>query len=346
MEVKLLQKDYIVLIPAYKPTDKLLQLLTKFYNLCFNIVLVDDGSGVAYEKLFFECSRYAEVLHHMQNLGKGCALKTGLKYIAKHYSANSIIVTVDADGQHRVDDALAVCQIAEQHPNSFVLGSRRLKENVPLRSKFGNTLTRFIYHISTGIRIHDTQTGLRAFHGNFISKLLEISGERYEYEMNVLLHFANERIPIIEHEIETIYFGNNSQSHFDVLRDSIRIYKEILKFSLSSLIGFLVDYMTYSLLLLLTKNLRISNIIARIISASVNFSLNRKFVFRSTENILKSATKYFLLATGILLGNTLFLELLVNTFEMHQLLAKIATELLFFMISWLFQRIIIFKNRR
>lgn len=339
-----MQKKYIALIPAYMPTVFLVDLVQKLNCIGFSVVLVNDGSGSEFEDLFLSCSQFAIVLSHKINLGKGCALKTGLSYIVQNCNEDSIVVTIDADGQHRVEDALLLCHMSEQNPNSLVLGSRNLEENVPLRSQFGNTVTRFVYRITTGLYVHDTQTGLRAFHTSLIPALLAIPGKRYEYEMNVLLHFANERIPIIEHEIETIYFGNNSQSHFDVLRDSIRIYKEILKFSLSSLIGFLVDYMTYSLLLLLTKNLRISNIIARIISASVNFSLNRKFVFRSKENIWKAATKYFLLATGILLGNTLVLELLVNTFDMHQLLAKIVTELLFFMISWLSQRIIIFKQ--
>lgn len=339
-----MQKKYIALIPAYMPTVSLLDLVRKLNCSGFSVVLVNDGSGTEFDELFLSCSRFAVVLSHKVNLGKGCALKTGLSYIIQNYTENWIVVTIDADGQHRVEDAVALCHISEQNSDSLVLGSRNLRENVPLRSQFGNTVTRFVYRITTGLYVHDTQTGLRAFHTSLIPALLAIPGKRYEYEMNVLLHFAKENIPIKEHEIETIYIDNNSQSHFDTLKDSIRIYKEILKFSISSFIGFLIDYVTYSLLLLLTKNLRISNIVARIISASANFSLNRKFVFKSKENILKSATKYFLLAAFILLGNTLVLELFVDAFGMHQLLAKIVTELLFFVANWFFQRIIIFKK--
>lgn len=344
--MKTLQNKYIALIPAYKPTAFLQDLVNRLKNFGFFVVLVDDGSGAQYEHLFFECSRYAEILYHTENRGKGSALKKGLAYISKHCPADSIVVTVDADGQHRVDDALAICRMAEQHSDSLVLGSRKLKDNVPLRSRFGNTVTRLVYRISTGLKVHDTQTGLRAFHTSLIHELLGIPGERYEYEMNVLLHFARERIPIREHEIETIYFDNNSASHFDAVKDSVRIYKEILKFSASSLVGFLTDYAAYSLLLLLTGNLRLSNIIARVISASVNFTLNRKFVFGSKENVLKAAVKYFLLAAAILFGNTLVLEFLVNTCGVHQILAKIVTEVLFFTLSWLVQRLVIFKKRK
>lgn len=336
---------YIALIPSYKPTPFLLDLTHRLEKLGFLVVLVDDGSGAEYEKLFFECSRYAKILYHTENKGKGRALKTGLSYIYKTYGADCITVTVDADGQHSVEDALAISQIAEQTLNALVLGSRKLKENVPLRSQFGNTITRFVYCLSTGLKVHDTQTGLRAFCGELIPKLLAIPGERYEYEMNVLLRFAHDKVNIVEHEIETIYIDDNAASHFDTVKDSFRIYKEILKFSASSFIGFLVDYIAYSLLLLITESLWLSNVIARVVSASVNFTLNRKFVFKNKENIVKSALKYFALASTILLGNTLMLEFLVNICGVHRMFAKIIAEILFFTLSWLIQRLVIFKKR-
>ena len=339
-----MQMNYIALIPAYKPTPILLELLDKLKALGFAIVLVNDGSGTEYEHLFFECSRNAEVLHHSQNAGKGCALKTGLAYIHKHYPRTSVVVTVDADGQHRAEDALAICRIAESHPNILVLGSRKLKENVPLRSQFGNTVTRFVYRVSTGLKVHDTQTGLRAFDMSLVQNLLETSGERYEYEMNVLLHFAREKIRIIEHEIETVYIDNNAGSHFDAVKDSFRIYKEILKFSASSFVGYLVDYAAYSILLL-WGNLRIANGLARVISASVNFTINRRFVFQSRGKLLPAAIKYFLLAAVILCGNTLLLEFLVNMCSVNQMLAKVITEIVFFILSWSVQRLVVFKKR-
>ena len=336
---------YIALIPAYRPSAFLPELLEQLYSLGFEIVVVDDGGGAEFEHIFFESSRYAEVLYHVQNAGKGAALKTGLAYIASHYPKDSVIVTVDADGQHKPGDAFAVCSLAESNPGALVLGSRKLNRNVPLRSKFGNTVTRLVYRLSTGLNVYDTQTGLRAFHAKFIPEMLLIPGERYEYEMSVLLQFARKKIPILEHEIETVYLDDNSSSHFDAVRDSVRIYKEILKFSVSSFVGFLVDYAAYSLLLLLGCGLTLANIAARIISASVNFTLNRKLVFRSSETLLKSLAKYTLLAVFILIGNTLVLNLLVNVCGIHQLLAKIMTEIVFFILSWLIQKTVVFGKR-
>jgi len=232
----------IALIPAYEPEETLLELIDALSEAGCNIVVVDDGSGPAYSVLFAQAREKAAVLTHKNNLGKGAALKTGLDYISRHCGPDSVIVTVDADGQHRAEDAMKISLTARCHPDTLVLGSRALAGDIPLRSRFGNTVTRFVYRLSTGLKVHDTQTGLRAFHRQLISVMLGISGDRYEYEMNVLLEFARRGIPIREEEIATIYIGGNSSSHFNTVRDSWKIYKEILRFSASSFAGFVVNY--------------------------------------------------------------------------------------------------------
>lgn len=338
-------KKYIALIPAYKPSAFLPELAQEFFELGFTVVIVNDGSGLEYERLFFDCTRYAEVLNHSQNQGKGCALKTGLRYIYKTYRTDCIVVTVDADGQHLAVDALNIVKTAENSPHTLVLGSRKLNKNTPLRSRFGNCITRFVFRVSTGCKVYDTQTGLRAFDGHMIPKMIIIEGERYEYEMNVLLRFAKEKAPIIEKEIETIYLNNNATSHFNAVKDSARIYKEILKFSASSFIGFLVDYTLYSLLLLFGCGLTLSNVTARVFSASVNFTLNRKLVFKSNGNLLRSVFKYIILAVCILVGNTAILNLFVYKLGINRMVAKLFTEILFFVISWVVQRTVVFKSK-
>ncbi len=344
---------YIALIPAYEPGDILIDLLLRIQKAGFEIVMVNDGSSKEFEGVFEKAALCANVLlNHSVNKGKGAAIKTGLSYICEHYEKDSIIVTIDADGQHSVNDAVRLCNVVIKHRDTLVLGSRQLKDNIPLRSKFGNSVTRFVYGLSTGLKVKDTQTGLRAFSMDLVPKLLSIAGERYEYEMNVLLEFARKRIPIVEEEIETIYIDDNAASHFNALKDSYRIYKEIIKFSASSFVGFLVDYLAYSILLFITSKLgllyalRISNIGARVISASVNYNLNRKLVFKSEAGVAKSAVQYFALAACILLGNTVVLEVLVNYCGINQMLAKVLTEILFFTLSWFIQKCIIFRREK
>ena len=360
----MMRNRYIALIPAYEPDEKIKGLADELMEKGFDIVIVDDGSGPDFAALFEELSQKATVLTHVINRGKGAALKTGLNYINKYMTytesvltpagaetvsgRDAVIVTVDADGQHLPDDVQRVAEISAQRRDALVLGSRALGEDIPVRSRFGNTVTRHVYSAATGVRIHDTQTGLRAFHRSLIPRLLKIEGDRYEYEINMLMQLAAEGVPIIEERIETVYEDNNSGSHFRTVRDSFRVYKEILKFSASSLASFAIDYGMYALLLAATgaagiaNGLVISNIGARIVSGTANYAMNRKLVFKSRTGFAKSAVQYFLLAAFILAGNTIVLSTLAGTLGINRFAAKLITEVIFFAISWTVQKYVIF----
>lgn len=340
----------IALVPAYEPETLMLDLLDELKRENFTTVVVDDGSGENYRDIFTLAGETAAVLRHETNRGKGASLKTGLRYIRDTYPEGCVVVTLDADGQHRVSDAVQVCVDAVCHPGSLVLGSRAFTGRVPLRSRFGNTVTRGVFRLTTGKKVGDTQTGLRSFTSELIPFLLGVEGERYEYEMNVLLDCARRDIPIREVGIETVYLGDNASSHFDTVRDSVRIYREILKFAASSLTGFAVDYGLYSLLVTVTAGLGaasapLSNVAARVVSASVNFTINKKLVFKSDESTLRTGAQYFTLAACILAGNTVLLSWLVNGLGVNKFAAKIVTEITFFTISWCAQKFFIFKKR-
>jgi len=340
---------HIALIPAYEPDETLLKLLSELKAADYETVVVDDGSGAKYREIFMRASANALVLTHEANMGKGAALKTGLLYIEENCPADCVVVTLDADGQHKIPDAERVCADAENHIGALCLGSRAFSGKVPLRSRFGNTLTRWVFTLSTGKKVRDTQTGLRAFGASMIPILLDIDGERYEYEMNMLLTCARRDIPIRETDIATVYENGNACSHFNVVRDSAKIYGEIFKFAASSFTGFLVDYGLYSLLVVATAGLGtasvpFSNVTARIVSATVNFTLNKKLVFKSDKSTVTTGAQYFALAACILLGNTLLLSWLVNGLGVNRFAGKIVTEITFFTLSWLAQKYIIFKK--
>ncbi len=337
---------YIALVPAYKPEDLMIGLLRELSENSFESVVINDGSGEDFAPVFAEAEKYATVLVHPQNMGKGQGIRTGLAYIKDTFGEDCVVVTVDADGQHKVSDAIKLCQLVEASPDTLWLGSRKLVGKVPLRSRVGNSITRFVYRLSTGLKVHDTQTGLRAFSGKLVDRMLETAGNRYEYEMNILLEFAREKRPIEEMEIETIYLNNNEGSHFNTVKDSFRIYKEILKFSASSLIAFVVDYVLFSVLSFTPIGTIFANIIARIVSCTVNFTINRKFVFKSKKKLWESALEYFALAAGILVGNTLVMYLFTEVLPIHPMVAKIITEVIFFSISWIVQKFIIFGKKK
>lgn len=338
------------LIPSYEPTDVLVSLAAELKDAGFSVLIVDDGSGEAYSEVFSSAAAHGTLLSYMPNQGKGHALKTGLQWLHENAADGSIIVTLDSDGQHTVKDSLAVAALAAKAPGALTLGVRSFGEGTPARSQFGNTVTRWVYRLSSGVKVSDTQTGLRAFGTELLPFLLNVEGERYEYEMHMLLDAPKAGISIQEQGIETIYHDNNSGSHFHTIRDSIRVYSRILKFAVSSLTGFVIDYALYSLLVVVLAGLGAwtvptANVSARVVSASCNFAINKRLVFRSRESVCATGARYLILAGVILVLNTAFISLLVNVLGWNKFLAKLVTEVLFFLFSYFAQRFWVFQER-
>lgn len=219
----------IALVPAYNPDRKMLNVVRDLKDNGYTVVLVNDGSDSEFADLFAAAGRADVILRHEKNRGKGMALKTGLCWIEKYCEAPYTVVTVDADGQHLIDDTENVTFAARQHPSTLIIGSRHLKKGAPFRSKSGNFITRFFLNTLTPVKIYDTQSGLRGFSHDLVPVLKEIEGERYEYEMQMLIDVDRMGIPIREVKIQAVYIENNSTSHFRTIADSKRLYKVIFK---------------------------------------------------------------------------------------------------------------------
>ena len=334
----------IVLIPAYEPDNKLISLLEKLSKEDVTIIVINAGNTKEYNQIFKEAQKYAEVLEYDGNKGKGYALKYGFNYIKNNFNNNYYVVTMDSDGQHTIEDTLKLLEYVQKNPDTLILGKRLRNQNIPFRSRLGNGITRLIFSLTTGLNIYDTQTGLRAFSNKLINELVNIDGERFEYEMNVLLVFAKRKIPIKEVEITTIYIDNNSQSHFNTLKDSFLIYKEIIKFSFSSIFCFLIDFILYTLLVICFNKIILANLLARFISATINYNINKKIVFQNNDKNNLTAIKYSLLVLFIILINSLILKLFVTYLNFNKFISKLLTEILLFIFSWLIQRYFIFKK--
>ena len=256
------------------------------------------------------------------------------------------MVTADADGQHNVWDIFRVSKKAQENPNHLIIGARSFSGNVPLRSAFGNKLTRFLFKQQTGVSVTDTQTGLRGFTTNMIPFMLKVEGQRYEYEMNMLLA-ASKEYPIIEVPIETVYINDNQASHFRPVRDGLMIYKDMFKFALSSISSFLIDYIVLLVLAAVPTSLKIllANGVARVTSSIFNYSTNKRLVFKNKDSVVKTGTGYFGLALGLFILDTLLIRLFYAVFGLNLLIVKIIVGSLLFCLSWLVQKKIIFKER-
>lgn len=323
------------LIPAYEPDQHLTELCAELKRRGYALVIVNDGSSGRCAEYFKQAAAYGHVLERVDNLGKGAAIKTGLRYIAFVAAAGDVVVTADADGQHRPEDIDLVVDAAQSRCDALVIGSRAFDGEVPLRSRVGNHLARLIFLLSTHRRMQDTQSGLRAFSCARIPALLKIEGQRYEYEMNVLLTCARSGVPIVEVPIRTIYLDENASSHFRAFRDAWSVCRELLRFAFSSLTCFGVDYALFALLSGFGRaSIPISNVLARIVSACANYALNRRLVFSGDQKVSRTLPRYILLAAGVLAAST---ALLTAHLGMNRYLAKLLTEGALFLVSWLVQ---------
>ena len=341
--------NYVV-IPAYQPDNKLIKLVEKIHDKSdFKILIIDDGSSPACQKIFDKASQYATILRHEVNQGKGHALKTAFQFI-KEQNSYGTVVTADADGQHKIWDIFRTANKASENPNKLILGVRAFTGKVPLRSRFGNSLTKALFKLQTGVGVTDTQTGLRAFTTNLIPFMLKIEGKRYEYEMNMLLE-ATKEYEIVEVPIETVYINDNEGSHFRPIKDGLMIYKNIFKFALSSLSSFVVDYIVYAIAILFLPTVPTSfriflaNGLARVTSSIFNYSTNKKLVFKNEDGLVKTGMGYFGLAVGLFVLDTLLIRLFYAVFGMNHLIVKIIVGILLFAVSWTVQKKFIFKER-
>ncbi|MHB8076033.1 glycosyltransferase [Desulfosporosinus fructosivorans] len=337
-----------ILIPAYEPDIRLLTLIEKLQAVCnFKIVVVDDGSGNAYSGIFKTVQDYGcTVLTHTTNQGKGRALKTGFRYILETGESEGV-VCADSDGQHLPQDIIKISQEINALKGHIILGCRRFTGNVPMRSRFGNTITRMVYSFSTGKSIYDTQTGLRGFSSDMLDWLCSVPGERFEYEMNCLLEADKEGYSFREVDIDTVYHHNHS-SHFRTIIDSAKVYLPILKFSASSLLSGVLDIALLLLIQSIYPNLLLAVVGARVCSSVFNYTLNRVFVFSkgNRTGFQSSLKKYFTLVLIIMALNYGLLYMINLQFGVPLVYAKLLTETILFLFSYLIQKRLVFKDHR
>jgi glycosyltransferase involved in cell wall biosynthesis len=226
-------RNSAIVIPALNPSETLIdyvkELLQKGSSL---VIVVNDGSAQELNYIFEQLSAMerCHVLTHEINRGKGRALKTAFEYFLTTETHLKGVVTADSDGQHSVEDIEKIAEALESGERSLILGVRDLNaEHVPFRSTLGNRLTTYFFDWLFGYRLEDTQTGLRGIPASELPTLTQLKGERYEYEINMLIYARRNQLPFHEIPIETIYFNNNEGSHYKSIRDSMKIFRRMLR---------------------------------------------------------------------------------------------------------------------
>jgi glycosyltransferase involved in cell wall biosynthesis len=230
----------------------MLTLVAELKNLGIEyIIIVDDGSSPDARVFFDTCEKEygCHIERHESNKGKGEALKTIASHVAAKFGTEAGYVTADCDLQHSPNDILRVAECLNGSPGSLVLGCRDFSsKGVPLRSSFGNKLTSYVYWAITGLKVSDTQTGLRGIPGSYAARASIISGSRFEYEMNVLMDAAAQKLNFAEVPIATIYLEQNKASAYRSIVDSARIYKNIWGNAYPKIISSIADLALYAIL--------------------------------------------------------------------------------------------------
>lgn len=348
-----------IVIPAYEPDERLLLLINQLIDCSIGpIIILNDGSGETYTRIFEQAGRLLEgtegvVLSHDVNKGKGRALKTAFEYIINSLPNAVGCITADSDGQHT---AICIRKVAEAlmlEPNSFILGVRDFYgDGIPWKSRFGNFLTEKIFQYITGVHVSDTQTGLRGIPMSFMKHLLNVKGERFEFETQMLLESVG-HWPIVEVSIETIYDSKeNHQTHFNPIIDSIKIYrilgKKFCKYILSSFSSGIIDVTLFAFMCNVLKiysesYIVMATIFARILSATFNYFMNLRVVFRSRRKCSKSALKYLILAITQMILSAFLVDGMVAIMPFaSEVILKIIVDATLFFISYYVQQIYVF----
>ncbi|MBO5927098.1 MAG: glycosyltransferase [Clostridia bacterium] len=349
----------IVVIPSYKPETTFIDYINHLSKNVDEIIVVNDGSGENYKYIFSEIDKLENVtiISYEENKGKGYALKRGITYATDSFPLNSLIITADCDGQHTVEDVLKVCNYMGENVNALYLGSRDFSlKNVPKKSKAGNSIMRKTFKIFYGGSVYDTQTGLRGFSAKLGKEFALLKGDRFEYELNVLIYAQKSGIEIVEVPIKTVYPNNpiEHKSHFKSVKDSLTVFFMMLKnlngYFLSSLISGLFDLGVFALFSYLILNgitplnSLISVVVARISSSFLNYFLNCKIVFKGKEKA--SMLKYYALWGLHLIFSYLIVLIFGNAFKNNLVLVKILGELLLGILSYELQCNWVFRNKK
>lgn len=333
-----------VLIPAYMPDQRFPAFAAELQTRSFSILVVNDGSGAGYQDIFNQIMAFGiSVVHHEINLGKGEAIKTGIRAIMQWSPSVTGIITADCDGQHSPDDIERMAVLMDKHPDTLILGRRSFGKGTPVRSLFGNTITSLLYTMVTGIRIYDTQSGLRGLPACIFEKLLALHGSRYEYEMNMLLRLSSLRVDWIEMPMKTIYLDDNRASHYKVMRDSIRIAKQFVGTVASGFVSFAADYLLFFLQNTIAGfPAALAYITSRIVSSLLNYQMNSKLVFKSGGRA--AFAKYYLLVISVMIVGSVGTHLLSARLGVAAIICKLLVDIPLFILNFILQKFVVFKN--
>lgn len=355
-----------VVIPSYNPDVKLSMLVDELIMSGFSdIIIIDDGSDFSIknvESAFEYVKKKAEctILHHPTNLGKGMALKTGFKFCIHNRSEGTLIVTTDDDGHYSVANMLKCVELYKERyieELPVLIASRDFKAGAySAKRRLFNKISGVAMTYLCGVEVRDVQTGLRLIPIKYLNKLLEIDGERFDYEVNMLVELKYNNIKTVEHiipmEKETIL----KYADYNPIWDICRLIAVILKYALSSLAATALDVIIFYLIILMmdgtlfsigkSEGMLFATFVARVASSTFNCIVNKRTVFKSDEPMKRVIVKFYIFSLFraafsyvMVLGASYILGLYADT---GTVLVKLLVDLILFFAGYSIQKKFIF----
>jgi uncharacterized protein (DUF2062 family) len=209
-----------VVIPVYNQPDRLREVAQRCLDVHPRVLVVDDGSDPQVAPLVADLP--VEVLRHEVNQGKGAAIRTAARRLREQRATH--LITLDADGQHDPEDLPKVIAAAREHPEALIIGVRDFDGGaVPGSSRFGRAFGNFWVRLQTGTRVHDIQSGFRAYSVAMIEALPCLT-RRYAFEVEVVVRALWGGVPVHEVPVHVHYSqADRRGSHFHRLWDNLRL---------------------------------------------------------------------------------------------------------------------------
>ena len=355
-----IRQELAIILPSLDPDKKLCGVIDGLIAEGFeHIVIVDDGSDAAHQAPFEYAAGFPQchILRHEVNKGKGRGLKDAFRYVLDEMPDIRGVVTIDGDGQHLTKDIVACGEKLLANEDKVVMGCRDFSQpGVPPRSVAGNRTTSFFFRLCYGIKLSDTQTGLRAIPRRYLDAFCGIDGERFEYETNMLLNMKRMGIGFVEQRIDTVYDSEDYSSHYNAIKDSWRIFKVMFKFLLSSLGSTVIDLLIFYLVFRIFKDQLgnwaslVSTAVARACSSFANFNANNRMVFDNHGSYRRALVRYYCLCIPQMLVSaglvTLINQLFANSVPIIATLIKFVVDTGLFFISYGIQREWVFSQKK
>lgn len=220
--------ETVAIIPCFNAGARVRPVVEGVLSHVPSVIVVDDGSTDGCIDTLGDLGARIERLG--RNRGKGHALLAGIR-AALADPALRWVVLLDADGQHNPAEIPGLLAAATAQDADLLIGARVFTgQAVPLRSRFGNTVTVSVAALLLGRRLPDTQCGFRVLSRRFAEAVVqEVAPGRYETEMEIIVKAVRDGYTVGHSPIQTLYEPGNASSHFHKVRDSLLIYSRLLR---------------------------------------------------------------------------------------------------------------------